>query len=418
MSQLNLLIALNIAGKDLKIFLKERGTVLYLFVVPILFILAFGGASGVDGEPIEKAITLPVVDLDSGSEAAQTLLDALNYGGIQCITYGEEQAQVDLDKEKIKRMLIIPANYGVDLEAGRDVTLNLVNGTSANPSQTEAVNRVVAGVAADLSLKTQLLKGFKQMADMQAGSAHNEQIFTSEIIVAQAEDQFERSKTEPLLGLEEVWPQHLLEDGDQEFSPLSVYVPGFAVLFIFLTAQSTAQSIYEEKKLGAFRRLLAAPISKVTILLGKMAPNLLTGLAQIIVLFGAGLYLLPIFGIEGMSLGGDPVALVLVCLILLLCSTSLGVLIAAIARTEGQISGLSQVVLWVFGFAAIWFHQTPATQLFDTISLVIPHYWANSAFLDLFIRGQSLADIMTSIWALLGFTVVFFTVGLWRFDFN
>jgi ABC-2 type transport system permease protein len=198
-----------------------------------------------------------------------------------------------------------------------------------------------------------------------------------------------------------------------------VTVPGFAVMFIFLTAQTTAVSIYEEKKLGSFRRLLAAPIGKATILVGKMTPNFLIGLAQIVVVFGAGLFLLPLLGIEPMTLGNDPLALILLCLVVVLCSTSLGVLIAAIARTEGQITGLSQVLLWVFGFAGVVLVGIPVGgSTLDTVSQLIPHYWANAAFMDLFVRGQGLADIMPSILVLLGFTVAFLAVGLWRFKFN
>jgi ABC-2 type transport system permease protein len=74
-------------------------------------------------------------------------------------------------------------------------------------------------------------------------------------------------------------------------------------------------------------------------------------------------------------------------------------------------------VLWGFGFAGIWLNQMPSAGIFEVISKVIPHYWANNAFLDLFVRGQGLADIMPSILVLLGFTVVFFAIGLWRFDF-
>ena len=119
-----------------------------------------------------------------------------------------------------------------------------------------------------------------------------------------------------------------------------------------------------------------------------------------------------------MTLGNDPLALVLVCLTVLLCSTSLGLLIAAIARTEGQIGGLSSLVLWVLGFAGILLTWIPLTSPLDTIARAIPHYWANAAFLDLFVRGQGLADIMPSLLALLGFSVAFLAVGLWRFKFN
>jgi ABC-2 type transport system permease protein len=416
---LNFPTALRIARKDIKIFLKERGTLLFLFVIPIVFILAFSGAAGAASAPQEKAISLPVVNLDAGSTASQTLLDDLNQGGgIQCELYDQAKAQALLDKGKINRVLTIPANYAVDLHDGRQVTLRLVNSPDANTSKTEAVYRVVTGVAADLSLETQLIASFRQMADMQAAASPDEQVFTTEIIVAQAQSQFARARTEPLLAVEESWPEILLEGEEQEFNPLSVYVPGFAVLFIFLTAQTTAQTIYEEKKVGSFRRLLAAPISKPTILVGKMTPNFITGLVQIIVLFSAGVLIFPALGLDRMALGNDPLALVLVCLIVLLCSTSLGVLIAAIARTEGQISGLSSVVLWAFGFAGIWLNQMPATGFFEVISKVIPHYWANVAFLDLFVRGQGLADILSSILVLLGFTIAFFIVGLWRFDFS
>jgi len=418
MNRLNFSAAVRVTRKDIRILLRERGTLLYLFAVPILFILAFGATTGIGSDPKEEAITLPVVNLDLGSDASQTLIDVLNQdGGIQCETYDAAQAQHQLDREIIERLLTIPANYSENLQAGHSVTLHLVNGPDANPAKTEAVQRVLAGVAADLSLKTQLIASFRQMSDMQAAAASEQQVFTEEIIIEQAQTQFERAKTEPLLGLEESWPQY---QGENVLgtNPLNVYVTCFAVLFIFLTAQTTAQSIYEEKKVGSFRRLLAAPVSKVMILVGKMIPNFIIGFAQIVVLFSAGVLVFPVLGLDPISLGEDPLALTLVCLVLLLCSASLGVLIASIARTEGQISGLSAVVLWAFGFAGFLFVQIPSTGLFDTIIKVIPHYWANTAFLDLFIHGGGLADIATSIWVLLGFTALFFTAGLWRFDFN
>jgi ABC-2 type transport system permease protein len=419
MKRSSLSVMFSVARKDIKIFAKERGTLLYLFVLPLLFILALGGTYGVGDTPEVAVIDLPVVNLDAGSEASQTLIQALNQGGgIQCELYKETEARAAFDKGTIKRMLTIPANYAADLESGELVMLHLVNASDASYTKSEAVHRMVTGVAADLSLKSQLISSFQQMADMQAGSASDQQAFTTDIIIDQAQTQFERSRTQPLLGLQEIWPQHLLDGDEQEINPLNVYVPGFAVLFIFLTAQTTAQSIYEEKEIGSFRRLLAAPISKLTVLLGKMAPNFITGLAQLVVLFGAGVYLFPIIGLDRMTLGSDFLAFALVCFVVLLCSASLGVLIAGVARTKAQISAFSQVILWIFGFAAIWLDKFTQVSPFDIISKLIPHTWANGAFLDLFVRGQGLAEVMPSLLALCGFSLVFFVVGLWRFDYR
>lgn len=419
MKRSSLSVIRSVARKDMKILLQERGTLMYLFVLPLLFILALGGTYGLREPPEATAIHLPVVNLDAGSEASQTLIQALNQGGsIRCDLYEETKARAAFAKGTIKRLLTIPANYSADLEAGHEVTLQLVNAFDASYARSEAVHRVVAGVTADLSLQSQLIRSFRQMADMQAGSSQEQQAFTTEIIIDQAQSQFERSRTEPLLGVQESWAQHLLEGDENDINPLNVYVPGFAVLFIFLTAQTTAQSIYEEKEIGSFRRLLAAPINKLAVAIGKMAPNFIAGLTQIIVLFGAGVYLFPVIGLDHMTLGNDFLAFALVCFAVLLCSSSLGVLIAGIARTNAQISAFSQVVLWIFGFAAIWLDKFARISPFDIISKLIPHTWANGAFLDLTIRGQGLVEIMPSLLVLCGFSLVFFAVGLWRFDYR
>jgi ABC-2 type transport system permease protein len=419
MKPLNFPILLRIVWKDFKIFIKERGTLIYLFVIPIVFIMAFGIGADASSTPSEEAIRLPVVNLDTGSAASQMLLDSLGQvGGIQYELYDQAQAQTLLNKKKINRVLTIPANYEADLQDDRQVSLRLVNSPSANTSKSEAVYRMVAGVAADLSLETQLIASLGQMADMQAAASSEEQIFTGEIIVEQARSQIARAQTEPLLSVEESWPKTLLEGKNTDVNPLNVYVPGFAILFIFLTAQTTALSIYEEKKYGSFTRLLAAPINKSTVLVGKMTPNFIIGLVQITILLSFGFFVFPALGVGRMAVGNDPLALILVCLIVVLCSTSLGVLIAAIARTEGQISGLSAVILWIFGFAGVWFNQMPTAGFFEPISKVIPHYWANAAFLDLFVRGKGLADIVSSIVPLLGLTAVFFAIGVWRFNYN
>jgi ABC-type Na+ efflux pump permease subunit len=206
MNGLKIRVALRVAQKDVKIILRQRGTLIYLFVIPLVFVLGFSAASAGGGDPQVEAITLPVVNLDAGSGASQTLLNALDRGGgIRCELYDQAQAASLLDKGKIGRVLTIPANYASELEAGRHVTLSLVNGPDASGTRTEAVHRIVAGVAADLSLETQLIASLRQMADMQAASA--EQAFPSELAVEQARSQFARSRTEPLLAVEESWPQ-------------------------------------------------------------------------------------------------------------------------------------------------------------------------------------------------------------------
>jgi hypothetical protein len=94
------------------------------------------------------------------------------------------------------------------------------------------------------------------------------------------------------------------------------------------------------------------------------------------------------------------------------------VLIAGVVRTEAQVSTVSQAVLWICGFAAVWLDQIALGAPFDIISKLIPHTWAHGAFMELLVRGGELADIVPSLSVLLGFTVAFFAVGLWRFNYR
>ena len=190
-------------------------------------------------------------------------------------------------------------------------------------------------------------------------------------------------------------------------------------MFAFLTAQATASSIFDEKRAGTFRRLLAAPLGKWELLIGKMLPNFVIAILQMVVIVAASLVLLPLVGQDAPSLGNSPLGLILVTILVALCSASLGILLGALCRTESQVGGVSSVVLWVAGMVGGAF--IPAFVLGDflnTIGKVVPHYWALQAYNDLMIRGQGLADILPELGILAGLTAVFFVIGLRRLKFD
>jgi ABC-2 type transport system permease protein len=334
------------------------------------------------------------------------------------VDYGSEQeAMAALDEGEIVRVLTIPAGFSADVQTGRRTTLELVNSPDASAEQTAAVREVVAGVASTFSLETQLIEAFRQMDQMMAMASPEYRVFTETTIEQQARSQFERSREGALVSAVMRLPKSLV--GEQEELGMQVTVAGFLVLFVFLTAQATAQSIYDEKKVGSFRRLLAAPMSKAELLAGKMLPNFIVTLAQIIVILAAGVYLFPLLGMEKLTLGKDPVALVVLSMMVALCSSSIGVLIAALARTESQVSSISSVGLWVMGALGGAFMPTFLLGGFiETISKVVPHSWAATAYYDLLLRGKGIADIMPELAVLAGFTLVFAVIGIWRFEFD
>ena len=406
----------SIAWKDIQIFVKDRGALITSFLLPMLFIVVFSYAFSGIGD-VDEVITLPVVNMDGG-ETAQELIDQVNrVAGVETELYEEADARAQVEGEQLEYALFIPAGFSDGVAAGQSVTLVLVSGPSADGASVEAMRTVVDGVSKDLSLQTQLIAGFQQMDQMMQAS-EGEGVFTSDLAVAQAQSQFERAKTAPLVGIELKTPDAILSEREQ-FSAVGLTVPGATVLFVFLMAGTTAMSIYSEKKTGTFRRLLAAPLGKAELLTGKMLPGFVVVLIQIAIVFAASILLLPLIGLDRLYLGNDLLAVVVVSVVVALCSASLGLLIASVARTEAQISGISVVALWVMGAVSGAF--VPTFFLGDflgTIGKITPHYWAVSAYTALFVRGQTLTDIGTELAILAGFTLVFFGIGLWRFKFE
>jgi ABC-2 type transport system permease protein len=257
------------------------------------------------------------------------------------------------------------------------------------------------------------------MGEMQANAPIEfQQAFSVERVQAQARQQFESSRTRPLVIVEQRVPQRG-EAGAQEPSFAQTSVPGFTVLFAFLAAGNTARSIYDEKKVGSFRRLMAAPLSKASLLVGKLLPNVILALIQFVVIFFFGSVVLGWLGFTPISLGHDPLGLVLAALLIAVCSSALGILIVSLARTEGQVTGLSTLFLWGLGIIGGSIVPTfVMDRVLGPLPKIAPHYWANAALNDLMLRDLALADVLPELGVLLGFAALCVVVGLWRFDFE
>ncbi len=410
---------LSIAFKDLQILFRDRGSVLQLFLLPFVFIFVFSGLGGI-GQGEDEAVLLPVVDLDGGQGAQQLIANINKAGGVQTSIMEKADAESQLETGDIRRMLVIPASFSADVAANNPASLRLVSHPDADETEQEAVRLVVDGAAQDMALQTQLLASLQHMGEMQAGLPSEQQAFTPERTLTQAKSQFESASKRPLITVEQMQPGQLGQPEESQPSfGTQISVPGFTVLFVFLAAGLTALSIYNEKKVGSFRRLLAAPMSKGELLLGKMLPQFVVALIQVAVIFAAGIFVLPLFGLDALSLGDHPWTVLLIVCVMALCATGLGVVIAAFARTENQIGGGSSVALWVMGaLGGAFFPLYLLDGFLGQIGKVVPHYWASKAFYGAMVRGQGLAGVSTELAILLGFTLLFWLVGLWRFDFD
>ncbi len=410
---------ISIALKDLQILVKDRGTIFLLFLLPLLFIMVFSGALGAIGQG--EAVSLPnlaLVDQDGGEMAQSLVTNLAQDGSFLVQKYSAADAQALLDENKVAGLLTVPTGFTMRLQQSQPVTLVFSIGSKSDQQIVEAIRLVLVSVAAEMTLESQIVASLQQMGEMQANAPAEYQVFDTQRVLSQARNQFETAQNRPLVNVVQSVPQ--VQATQTDVSDLSQSaVPGFTVLFVFLAAQTTARSIFEEKKIGSFRRLVAAPLSKAELLIGKILPNFITGLVQIIVIFAFGSLGMRLLGLTPLPIEKAPLGTILIAIVLALCSCAFGVLIAAIARTENQIAGLSTLLLWGMGLLGGSIVPLFILERFlGPIPMIVPHYWANRAFDDLLIRGLGASSVALSLGVLLGFCVLFFAIGLWRFDFE
>ncbi len=417
---------LSIALKDLQVFAKDRGALFLLFLLPFVFIVLLAWISHASensqtGEA--ERIPLTVVNEDPAGALTPQYLAALEATGKVEIAF-EEQAKVEeqMTNAVLRWAAYIPSDFSANLAAGKPTTVRLVLHPLSDEKQVMTVERALVRAAREMTMMSYLNQGLEQMAAMQAANPEAGQVFSKERIQQQIAAQQEQAAGRPLITVVETVPAAVSKEQEEKASLPQfgqATVLGMAVLFAFLGAQNTAMSIFKEKKVGSFRRLMAAPLSKAALLTGKLLPNLILNLAQIAVILFTGGYVIQLLGLEPLDFSSDPLGLALLALIMSLCSASLGIFLAALAKTENQIGGLGSVILFVAGLLGGSFIPLfLMPEGLQTVARAIPHFWANQALYGLVFRGQTVADLGFDILVLLAFTLAFFGFGLWKFKFD
>jgi len=189
-------------------------------------------------------------------------------------------------------------------------------------------------------------------------------------------------------------------------------VPAYTIFGVFFIVLTLASSFIQEKKEGTFQRILAAPLSKLSLLAGKLLPYYLVNLLQIALMFVVGVFFFD------MKLGNLP-ALVLVSLALALAANGLGLLVASLGKTEAQVNGLSVFLAITLG--ALGGMMVPAYIMpgfLKTLSLFTPHAWALAGYQDVIVRGLGVPQVLPEAGILLVFAGSFFVLALARFRFR
>jgi len=402
--------------KDLKILFKDPGGIATLFLMPIMFIIVMSTAlqglfnTGTDTQPRR----LPVVNLDRGEYAAK-VIDALdNIDGIKVETTWKEET---LTRERVEALVtagdqsvavLFPADFSAQIEARAEdddatATIELIADPAVSTQFIAPIQGMVFGAAERVAeIEVAQARIADSLADAFAQLPPEMQPASGQIAV-------ERDGTS-VVALRQVAPAEMKIEIEPDTYQQNV--PGYTVLGVFFIVGTMASSILAEKREGTFRRLLVAPLPKPILLAGKILPYYLINLIQIAIMFGVAHLL---FGMAG----GDPAALAAISMALAAAATGLGIMIAALGKTDTQIGGLTSLLTLTMSALGGCLMPTYIMPSFlQALSRFIPHAWAMQGFQDVLVRGYGLAGILPEAGILLGFAGVFFLIGVWRFRFD
>jgi ABC-2 type transport system permease protein len=353
--------------KDVWLLVRDRGALISLFVLPIVFIVAFGfmfSDSDERGEP--RPIALWHAPGDARGEAiARVLADTPGFAPRPAASADLVRAQV-ASEAAIAGVIVwpdpaLPVELAIDLGGPLSVR---------GPIQAALTGAVMRALAPpELASRRPPIE----------------------------------ARTPP--GIARPLPN---------VSSFQVTVPGNAVLFGFFIALTVAMAFTGERRTGTWRRLLAAPVPRWKALVGTLVPYALVGVCQLAFLFTIGALAF------GMQVAGSPVALVLLSLTVVYTAVCLGLLMASFGGSEKQLGGIGSVVLLVMGMlGGCMLPRLLMPAFMQKIGLGVPHGWALDGYYAVLVRqGTTIADIAPQLLALLGFGTGFALLGILLFRFE
>ncbi|NOY49642.1 MAG: ABC transporter permease [Chlorobi bacterium] len=197
--------------------------------------------------------------------------------------------------------------------------------------------------------------------------------------------------------------------GTNKIIPNSVQhnVPAWTIFAMFFIVIPLASNIIKERHSGVSARLLTIAGSKLISNLGKGMTYFVVGFIQAILMLFIGLFILPLFGLPSLQIGGNGLALLVVTIAVVMAATTYGIAIGNIATTEQQSSifgSISVVILAAIG--GVWVPSFMMSDLMLNLSKISPLNWGLNAYYDIFLRNSGLIDLLPNIALLLGFSFV------------
>jgi ABC-type multidrug transport system permease subunit len=333
-----------LAVKELKRITREPANLFLAFIFPLVLTLAFGMSFGAIGGG-EQQYKVAFVTYDN-SQYSGMLHDTLaKVSVLNVVDYSDvADANSALSQGRVSAVLVVPSGFGESIAS--------YLASPDNPS-----------LWVTSTLELSLDKG--SIIASSAISPIISNVLNIMVSGGQAQAAIPVTISAPTLV------------DASKLTQFSLMAPGmftYAAIFLIMLV---AQSLVSEREQGLLTRISVTPTSTGDIFASQITSNLLIGVVQTCMIFGASTVMgfKPLGGWMGISVAFLAVAL------LTLCSVGFGLITATFAKNNGAATGISFAFILPLMFLGTF---VPAP---ESISRLVPSWYLTDALTSIFIRG-------------------------------
>jgi len=356
-----------VARKEFNHIVRDRSTLFLVLFTPTLVLLLMAYALTVD----LKNIPIAVLDMDR-SQTSQAFIQQITAGqDLDIYAYAASMDQITamLMRGQIKAAVIIAPEFASELQALKGIPLQVIIDGTEPESGMFAVEHIA------------------QRAEEFIDSALTNQLRAQGIPM---------NSLQPLDLRVQTWY-------NPDLKPRNALIPGLISMVLAFPSLSVALTLAHEREHGTLEQLLATPIGRGELMLGKIIPYIIVGLINVIII--------PLLSIAWfhISINGSFLLFFGLSAIFMFAILSMGMIVGVFMRTQAAALALSFLVLFFPGFflTGIFFPLVSMPEEVRLESLFLPgtHYAIITR--GIFLPGVGMDVLWPYAVMMLGLGVVF-----------
>ncbi len=401
---------LDLAFKDLSQVLRDKMSLLFLIVMPVVFTffmgLAFSGAT----RPTDPRLALGWANADGESRFSQQLYADLEASGsVRWVEVDPAEAEAAVRQGQVAGALVIPAGFGQAVFSPAPLQLTLIADQASTAGQ--SLYQIVQAAVARMFSAVEIARLDVTMLDAQnvlpdeAARAEERQ---AALEAALAEwTQTDRQRAWVRVESAVAQTDNGVPLGGNPFNQSS---PGMLVQFAISGMIGAAGIVVQERKTRTLQRLITTAMKPWQIIAGHW-------LAMVTLVLGQTL-LLVLFGqlVLDVNYFREPLGVLLVAVAFSLWIASMGLFIGVLAQGQEQVILFCLIAMFLFtSLGGAWFPLEVTGQVFSLIGHLTPGAWAMDGFQNILVRGLGLASVWQPVGVLVAYALLFFALAVWRF---